>query len=65
MFRYLLSVVFVCVALASKAGVNIDMTIGPKYQDNLEAFIKLHKNLTEQERNMNVSLGAAAVEMEG
>lgn len=43
----------------------INMDISPRYQDNLEAFISLHKAMTKQEGLMNTTLGAATAEMNG
>lgn len=46
------------------AGPNFEMTISPKYQDNLEAFMKLHKQLTVQERSVAASLGVGMIQMD-
>lgn len=52
-------------AMSSWAVLHIEMTVNPKYQDNLNGFINLHKTLTRQEKNMVISVGAAKVEMTG
>ena len=63
--RTLLSLfVMVALGLPAFAGPNFDMTIAPKYQDNLEAFMTLHKQLTVQERSVAASLGVGMLEMD-
>lgn len=63
--RCVIFIILLMSTISSWAALHVEMTVSPKYQDNLTGFINLHKALTRQEKTMIVSVGAAKVEMGG